>query len=46
MCDTCGNGSRIPDNQPIQKDKHGKFRVCPNCGGSANIQNEPFKEES
>ena len=43
MCPTCDNGLNISKTQPIFEDEHGKHRVCPDCGSSANIPDEPFK---
>ena len=45
QCETCGNGSHIPETEPVYEDEHGKHRVCPDCGGSANIAGEPFIDE-
>jgi hypothetical protein len=41
-CEVCRDGLNIPETEPIYEDKHGKHRVCPACGGSANIPGEPF----
>lgn len=43
-CTICRGGTNIPETEVMQEDEHGKFRVCPACGGSANINGEPFKE--
>jgi transcription elongation factor Elf1 len=39
---TCLNCGKQIELKPIHEDCHGKHIVCKNCGGSQNMDGEPF----